>query len=140
MPTGKNKIRVVIDVNIWVSFAIGKRCEVLSEIVLHPLIEIYASAELVNELKDVFKKPKLKKIISKERAKETLLLLKQSAFILKPFSVVRFSRDSADDYLLEIAKDCNADYLITGDKDLLVLNKFQNVEIINLDAFVTRIL
>lgn len=140
MPGEKNNIRVVIDVNIWVSFAIGKRSVVLREIALNPLIEIYASAELLNEFKDVLKRPKLKKIISSERAKNALLLLNQSSFMLKPVSTIQFSRDPADDYLLEIANDCNADYLVTGDKDLLVLGKFENTEIISLDLFIKRVL
>lgn len=140
MPAERNKIRVVIDVNIWVSFAIGKQALVLRDIALHPLIEIYASKELINELKDVLKKPKLKKFISPVRAKDALFLVKQSVYLFKPVYSVKLSRDPADDYLLSIAKDCRADYLITGDKDLLVLKKFENTEIINLDLFVKRML
>ena len=55
MPEEKNKIRIIIDVNLWISFAIGKHAEKIRDIVLHPLLEVYASKELLEELKDVLK-------------------------------------------------------------------------------------
>ena len=39
-------------------------------------------------------------------------------------------RDLKDDKLLELAVSGNVDFLVTGDKDLLVLNPFRGVEII----------
>ena len=38
-------------------------------------------------------------------------------------------RDPNDDFLLILAKDGKADYLITGDKDLLILNPFNKTKI-----------
>jgi uncharacterized protein len=39
-------------------------------------------------------------------------------------------RDSKDNFLLELAVSSNANYLITGDKDLLELNPFRNTLIL----------
>ena len=44
-------------------------------------------------------------------------------------------RDPKDDFLLGLAKKSSADYLVTGDKDLLDLKKYQNTEIITIDMF-----
>ena len=140
MPGERNSVRIVIDVNLWVSFAIGKQAIVIRNIVLHPLIESYTTSELIAELKDVLKRPKLKKYITALKAKQALQLIKQSSFKFKSNSEVIICRDSSDDYLLAIAKDCQADYLITGDKDLLDMKNFEQTEIITLELFVKRFL
>jgi uncharacterized protein len=53
--------------------------------------------------------------------------------VLDRFSVkseVSKYRDKNDNFLLALAKDSKADYLITGDEDLLVIKKFHNTEIL----------
>lgn len=45
------------------------------------------------------------------------------------------SRDSKDNFLLSLSLDSNADYLITGDMDLLVLKKSGSTQIITLRDF-----
>jgi putative PIN family toxin of toxin-antitoxin system len=47
-------------------------------------------------------------------------------------------RDPKDDKLLELAISGNAGFLVTGDKDLLVLNPFQHVEIITPREFLDK--
>ena len=44
-------------------------------------------------------------------------------------------RDTKDNYLLNLSIDGKADYLITGDKDLLVLKKIENTQIVTLKEF-----
>jgi uncharacterized protein len=44
-------------------------------------------------------------------------------------------RDSKDNFLLALAKDGKADYLLTGDKDLLELVQFGNTRIETLAVF-----
>ena len=39
-------------------------------------------------------------------------------------------RDIKDNKFLELAMEGKADYIITGDQDLLILNPFNNIEII----------
>ena len=48
------------------------------------------------------------------------------------------SRDPDDDKFLGCAKDAKALYIVSGDKDLLVLEKFEDVEIITAKAFWER--
>ena len=45
------------------------------------------------------------------------------------------SRDPDDDKFLGCAKDAKALYIVSGDKDLLVLEKFENIEIITAKEF-----
>lgn len=49
--------------------------------------------------------------------------------------IINVCRDDKDNKFLELAVNGNADYLITGDEDLLVLNPFQNIAIIKPNEF-----
>jgi len=48
-------------------------------------------------------------------------------------------RDPDDDFLLETAVSGNADYLVTGDEDLLALKKFRHTKIVRLSAFLAAL-
>jgi predicted nucleic acid-binding protein len=50
-------------------------------------------------------------------------------------SSVSLCRDKKDNFLLALAKDACADYLITGDKDLLVIKKFERTQIITITEY-----
>lgn len=51
-------------------------------------------------------------------------------------SKINLCRDKKDNFLLSLAIDGKADYLITGDKDLLELERFQNTNIVTLSDFI----
>lgn len=44
-------------------------------------------------------------------------------------------RDVKDNFLLTLSKDANADYLVTGDKDLLDMGEFGNARILTMTDF-----
>jgi putative PIN family toxin of toxin-antitoxin system len=48
-------------------------------------------------------------------------------------------RDPKDNFLLALAKDGRADYLITGDADLLSLNAFDGATILTYAGFERRV-
>ena len=50
-------------------------------------------------------------------------------------SNILICRDPDDNFLLNLAIDGNADYLITGDKGLLILEKINNTKIITIADF-----
>lgn len=39
--------------------------------------------------------------------------------VLDPIDIAAHTRDPDDDYLVALAREHNADYIVTGDKDLL---------------------
>ena len=45
------------------------------------------------------------------------------------------ARDAKDAYLLDMAKAIPADYIVTGDKDLLVLGKYNQTTILSYNDF-----
>lgn len=48
-------------------------------------------------------------------------------------------RDPKDDFLLSLAVSANADLLVTGDEDLLVLHPFRGIHIISYKEFEQRL-
>jgi len=58
----------------------------------------------------------------------------------KPFKIIvnletNLCRDIKDNYLLSLAIDSNADFLITGDNDLLVLENVKKTRIVKFTEF-----
>lgn len=60
--------------------------------------------------------------------------------IIEPVSDVKISRDPDDDKFINCAKDAHALYIVSGDKDLLVLRQFENIQIITAKEFCEKYL
>lgn len=128
--------RIVIDVNLWVSAAISRSvAQQIRAILLQDHIEIIACDELLDEFEKTLYKPKLQKYVTPERIQIALELVKESTTLFRPESKVALCRDGKDDYLLALAKDAQASYLLTGDKDLLVLKHFQETQILSISEY-----
>jgi putative PIN family toxin of toxin-antitoxin system len=65
-------MKIVIDTNIWISFAIGKRLSELERIFTSPNIRIFVCDKLLEEVSATLLKPKLQKYVSEERRKMLL--------------------------------------------------------------------
>ena len=130
------KKKVILDCNIWISYAIGKSVSGdVRKIVLHRQIEVLASEELIREFTEVAKRPKLQKYLSEEHLLEAVSLLQELVTIVDVNSKISLVRDKKDDYLLALSADGGADYLVTGDQDLLVLGRYGTTQIMTLKHF-----
>ena len=49
------------------------------------------------------------------------------------------SRDPKDKYLLDLSLHVEADYLVTGDKDLLVLKEYSQTKIISFSELIVKL-
>lgn len=127
--------KIIIDSNIWISFLIGKKLIGLQNHIDSQNIKIITCDEQLVELSEVFKKPKIKKYVEKEQISEFFELLKESSEIVIISSKSNICRDPKDNYLVSLSLDSNADYLITGDKDLLILNKINKTIVLNYNDF-----
>jgi putative PIN family toxin of toxin-antitoxin system len=136
----KNNIKVIFDVNIWVSAFISPNMEKqVQAIILQDEVEIIACSYLLEELRQTLQRPKFKKYLSSERMLLATELVEQSSTFINLNSVVELCRDDKDNYLLSLAKDAQADFLLTGDKDLLVLNPFEKTQIIKLSDYLEQV-
>jgi putative PIN family toxin of toxin-antitoxin system len=61
------------------------------------------------------------------------------AVIIKPQSHVHLLPDEPDNRVLECAEEAKADFIVTGDKHLLSLKHFQNIDIITLSDFLKKL-
>lgn len=130
---------VAFDANIWISFTIGKHLAVLSYILLDKTLQqtmqFHGCPEILAEYNSVVKRPKLKKYVKPERVQETLELIARTTEEHVLTTTVSGSRDAKDNYLLALAEAVPLDYLVTGDRDLLVLERWQQTQIITFAAF-----
>ena len=133
-----NLVRLIIDTNIWISFLISDKYQKLDKALSHPKTTILFSIELLDEINRVATFPKLKKYFSLNAVEEMLLSLEDYVELVKVKSKVDICRDPADNFLLSLSKDGEADFLITGDQDLLDLEVFGITKIIPLTNFLNR--
>jgi len=129
-------MRLVVDANAWVSSLLSPRFYERLKIVFDVRYRLIVSEELFEDLASGISKPHLVKRIIREDYESIVSLLRRSAELVDVRSVVDACRDPKDNFLLALAKDGNADYLITGDGDLLSMEKFENTKIVKISEFI----
>lgn len=135
MKKGNKSYKIIVDTNIWISFLIGKNLKGLQNQIDSKFIKIITCNEQLQELSEVFKKPKIKKYFLKDEINEFFELLEESSVNFIISSSTTICRDPKDNYLISLAIDSEADFLITGDKDLLELMKVGKTTIIKYTDF-----
>lgn len=124
-----SKLKVAIDTNLLISAIIIPQTNPnkIIQAWKKDIFILLISQQLMSEFEDVISRKKFLNYHAafKERGEELIASLKAAAETVEPLPVKKLpvhSRDSKDDYLLATALGGKADYLITGDEDLLVLN------------------
>ena len=107
----------------------------LRRLLLSENIDILFSKELFNELENTAKRRKFQRYFDTEQAETLLQMLIEVVDVVNVYSVVGICRDQRDNFLLALAQDGGADYLITGDHDLLTLKKLGKTNIVSLTDF-----
>ena len=131
------KSSIIIDTNLWISFLLTRQYPLLDMLLENNAVKLIFGDELLDEFVRVVQRPKFQKFFSQEDIKTLLQYIQQHAQFVKVHSVVTVCRDVKDNFLLSLAQDSHADYLITGDKDLLSLNTFGKTKIIPMAVFKT---
>lgn len=131
----KRKIKLILDTNLWISFLISNNHTQLDNIIFKKQAELIFSQELLEEFLDVVKRPKFCRFFSREDIEELLKTIQNYSIFIDVKSNVNLCRDKKDNFLLSLARDSKADYLITGDKDLLVLKSIDKTEILTITNF-----
>ena len=130
------KPNLVLDTNIIVSAILsktGKARQALDK--AQDISQVLMSTSVLVELETVLLRPKFDKYISQlERRFFLTNFLKTVKFIAET-EVVTVCRDPQDDKILNLALSGRAEYIVSGDRDLLVLNPFRGVQIIKIDTF-----
>ena len=134
--TKAHKLRVIFDTNVYVSAAIFREnriSNVLADTMNH--CEVVTSSETWGELSEVLFRPKFDKFLSLDARRGLIELW--SAYVLRvPIENAVFDcRDPKDNKFLALALAGKADFLVTGDEDLLVLNPYHQCTICTVTDF-----
>jgi putative PIN family toxin of toxin-antitoxin system len=93
------------------------------------------SRELVNEFLEVANRAKFRKYFSKTDIENILETIDEYAEFIKVKSKIEICRDPKDNFLLSLSVNGNADFLLTGDNDLLVLDEIGKTRIVTISEF-----
>ena len=130
MPEKKTKF--ILDTNIWISFLISDRLKYLDNIIFGHTIQLVFSEELIEEFITVSRRAKFEEFFKEKDIEKLLELFRTYGILYKTKSHLKKCRDPKDNFLLSLAVDSAADYLATGDKDLLEIRKVGKTRIISL--------
>ena len=134
----KIKDRIIIDTNLWISFLLSKDYVKLDKLFNSENLILLFSRELLDEFVEVARRPKFKKYFSISDLNELLTEIHSRAEFIEVTSEVNLCSDEKDDFLLALAKDGNADFLVTGDNDLLELEKFEKTKILTITNYLEQ--
>lgn len=136
---GQRPSKVVIDTNLWISFLIGKELQNLKGLIVHERINLIITDQLIDELKIVTSREKFKKYFAPDKVDELISFLNIISEKVRIKKTEAICRDPKDDFLLALSQESKADFLITGDKDLLEIGIYGSTEILTIEKFKVRI-
>ena len=130
-----NNIRVIIDTNIWISSLIGRQLNSLRELLSYPTIELVVTERLMQEVLLVARRPKFAKYFRSEDVEQLQKWMSQNMTNVSLGKIPARCRDPKDDYLLELAIQSKAIYLVSGDSDLLEMETIGECRIMTVRQF-----
>lgn len=135
-------VRIVLDTNVIISALIRPDSvpgRIVRAVVDELVVRLVTSRPLLDELRAVLDYPRLQRYLkmNNEDKDDFVILLEQ---IADPVSIVNYPapgicRDSDDEPYLQTALVGRADYIVSGDRDLLDLKAIEHVPIILPAAF-----
>jgi len=132
-------LTAILDTNLWISFLIGKQLSELKLLISEGVIIPVYSQELLQEFLQVTQRQKFKKYFKSQAIIELIVFLNEIGKMVEITSMVSICRDPKDNYLLALARSEEVDFLITGDKDLLILKRFEKTIILSYNEFLMTV-
>lgn len=125
-------IRAVLDTNLVVNYLLT-RGTTLARILDHWEQEHFVyllSPAMLSELKTVVVRPRLRRAMKADPQDLLAVIEADAELILGQQRLTGVCRDPKDDIFIACAVEAEADYLVTGDNDLLSLGQYSNVQIV----------
>lgn len=135
MPKNK-QIRVVFDTNIWIHFLWSNKLAIIDKYIFNKTIQLIYSDETINELTEILSRKKFRNRISLNQIDELLIMFENYGQKFNIVSSHEICRDKKDNFLINLCIDSKADYLITGDADLLVCDLSPQTTILTISNFI----
>jgi len=127
-------VRAILDTNVFIAGLLWRGSpHVLLEHARAGTLAVISSSTLIAELDNVLGRAKFAAILSKTSTslERTIAEVRLLAELIDPPPLEHpVCRDSTDDHVLALALSANADMVVSGDDDLLVLGSFANIPIV----------
>lgn len=135
----KARPRVVVDTNVLLSRLLVPS-SVPAQAVRRAVDQgqILASEATLEELADILSRPKFDRYLTVSERQQFLRLFMRIAQWVPILHPVQACRDPRDDKFLALAVNGEAGVIITGDQDLLVLDPFRDVRILEPAAYLAQ--
>lgn len=132
-------MRVVIDTNVLISaiFWTGKPKYLLNQVRLGKLTFL-TSKTLLAELKGILTRQDKPFRLSVAEAEQVAVAMRDLAEIVEPRQRLSICQDEEDNRVLECAAEGHAEWIITGDLQLLGLRSFQGMPLVTVASFLSR--
>lgn len=127
--------KIIIDTNLWISYLITKKFKRLDKLLYNDKARLVFSQELIDEFIVVANRPKFRKYFSSNDIAKLLEAFSAYGEFVIVKSNIKVCRDLKDNFLLSLSIDSQADYLITGDNDLLEIKVFGKTSILTITDF-----
>jgi len=127
-------LKLVLDTNTIISafFWEGNEAELFRKIE-QGKANLYITIEILREVEEVIKRPKFNEVMKKAGLTPDQIMQKIvsiSHLVIAPKLNIKICRDEKDNKFLECAESAKADYLISGDEDLLSLKEYKEIPIV----------
>jgi putative PIN family toxin of toxin-antitoxin system len=99
---------------------------------------VFSDATMNEFIEVLFRKKFDKYFLNNEERLNAIQNISSNGIFFSPTETITDCRDPKDDKFLELAVAANASCIITGDKDLLILNPFRNIPILNAVDFLNN--
>ena len=127
-------MRIVIDTNVVISAVFfGGAPRRVIEAVLHDRVQSFVSRAIASEDEEIVAEM-LNRRQGRLNTQAFAAFLGKLSFV-EPMSNVKICRDPDDDKFISCAVDAKAYYIVSGDKDLLEIGKYKNIEIVTVAEF-----
>jgi putative PIN family toxin of toxin-antitoxin system len=135
-------IRVVIDTSVLIRYLIKPSAAIRALVEEHWLgdaVQMVTAPTLIEELRNVLKRDYIQDLIRPDEGAVLLEAIHRKAEI-RPLldDIPAYTRDPKDDKFIACALVGEADYVISVDKDLLVLEALQGLQIVTPYEFITQ--
>lgn len=129
-------IRAVLDTNVIVSAIIGRKYSPSKEIFesfKNSKLFLATSVEILEEIEEVLNREHVVKYhgYSLDRRSKIIIDLAKLSYVVPGTSVINVIKDDPDDNMILVcALEARANYIVSGDRHLLKLKKFEGVKIV----------